>query len=370
VATSLTYAGRWTQTSGALEVASGDALTFEGAADSFTGSLGGAGRIILGHGADTLRGATISGGGVVANGANVTLAGAEVIHGSLTLNGAAVTVAATNASIGGGGTLVLSDSATNVIEGATASATLNVTSGAIRGAGDIGDGQMSLWVGASGIVHANGSVALILDTGGNSIVNHGLIEATGAGGLTITGAISNGGELAALGGNLTVDGAVNGGGNVRVSGGTADFAVAFSQNVTFGTTGMLELGQAHAYHGTITGLSHTGANSLDLRDIAYGGSTIASFSGSTASGVLTVTDGTHTARIKLAGNYLKSGFTLSSDGGGGTKVVDPTAPSDVAHALSAAMAGFSPTSGAAVSTAPATSRLRLPLLASPHTATA
>ena len=38
---------------------------------------------------------------------------------------------------------------------------------------------------------------------------------------------------------------------------------------------------------------------------------------------LTVTDGTHTANIALLGNYLASTFVASSDGHGGTLVVDP-----------------------------------------------
>jgi hypothetical protein len=36
-----------------------------------------------------------------------------------------------------------------------------------------------------------------------------------------------------------------------------------------------------------------------------------------------VTDGTHTARIALLGNYLNSTFVASNDGHGGTAVVDP-----------------------------------------------
>jgi hypothetical protein len=36
-----------------------------------------------------------------------------------------------------------------------------------------------------------------------------------------------------------------------------------------------------------------------------------------------VTDGTHTANIALLGNYLASTFVTSSDGHGGTAIVDP-----------------------------------------------
>jgi len=41
--------------------------------------------------------------------------------------------------------------------------------------------------------------------------------------------------------------------------------------------------------------------------------------------VLTVTNGTQTAKIKLSGDYLTAKFTTGSDGHGGTTVVDPTA---------------------------------------------
>jgi len=105
-------------------------------------------------------------------------------------------------------------------------------------------------------------------------------------------------------------------------------------------------GTVNAY-GQIRDFSKTGATALDLLDIAFGGSTTASFSGTATSGVLTVTNGTHTAKIKLTGNYTTSTFTVSSDSHGGTKVVDPTAPAQ-AHAFVAAMAGFAAGGGGPV----------------------
>jgi hypothetical protein len=86
---------------------------------------------------------------------------------------------------------------------------------------------------------------------------------------------------------------------------------------------------------------------LDLADIGFtSGVTKATYKGTTASGTLTVTDGTHTARIILIGNYTASTFTASSDGHGGTDVVDPPAASvgrtPPAQPLVAAMASFSP----------------------------
>jgi hypothetical protein len=71
--------------------------------------------------------------------------------------------------------------------------------------------------------------------------------------------------------------------------------------------------------------------------------------------MLTVTDGSHTANIALTGNYLSSTWTLSSDGHGGTFVVDPPATSPV----------LSPSDPAA----PVTNALDQPVVTSPGMAT-
>ena len=86
-----------------------------------------------------------------------------------------------------------------------------------------------------------------------------------------------------------------------------------AQSVIFtGTTGTLKIDHSLAYNGKITGL--TGSDGLDLSDVRYGTNTTAAFLGDASGGTLTVTDGTHTANIALVGNYLSSGWTLSSDG--------------------------------------------------------
>jgi hypothetical protein len=96
---------------------------------------------------------------------------------------------------------------------------------------------------------------------------------------------------------------------------------ASKANVTFSRgNSELKLDDSLAFTGRISGL--TGSDALDLSDVSYGANTKASFSGSTYGGTLTVTDGSHTAKIALRGNYLSSGWTLSSDGNGGTSVVD------------------------------------------------
>jgi hypothetical protein len=48
--------------------------------------------------------------------------------------------------------------------------------------------------------------------------------------------------------------------------------------------------------------------------------------------VLTVTDGTHTAKLKLVGDYTSSAFTVATDHHGGVLVTDPTRTSALAFA--------------------------------------
>ena len=105
-------------------------------------------------------------------------------------------------------------------------------------------------------------------------------------------------------------------------GATAAIDGASAQSVIFaGPTGTLVLDEATAFKGEVLGL--TGSDALDLTDVSYGSSTTATFSGNATGGTLTVTNGTETAHIALVGDYLTSGWTLSSDGHGGTVVVDP-----------------------------------------------
>ncbi len=176
-------------------------------------------------------------------------------------------------------------------------------------------------------IAANQSIgdAGLLTLGGkgkNSIVNRGILEVGGSG-------------------TLTLAGAVTGAGRVQIAGGLLDCASSFNQAVSFtGATGTLELAQSQSYSGTISGFSKSGKTSFDLDDIAFGKATTATYSGTKKGGVLTVTDGTHTATISLKGNYLSSTFIAASDGHGGTLVHDPAAPVAPPHRLIAAMAGL------------------------------
>ena len=106
------------------------------------------------------------------------------------------------------------------------------------------------------------------------------------------------------------------------NGATAEIAGASAQSVTFaGSTGILILNDALAFTGQVSGLA--GSDAIDLADVSYSPNTQVTFLGNDNGGTLTVTDGTDTANIALVGDYLSSTWDLSSDGNGGTDVVDP-----------------------------------------------
>jgi ribosomal protein L6P/L9E len=106
------------------------------------------------------------------------------------------------------------------------------------------------------------------------------------------------------------------------AGETLDLASAFAGNVTFtGPTGTLKLDNSSSFSGTVSGLA--GHDMIDFADMLFATVEPPSFSGNSQGGTLTVTDGSHTANLALLGNYLASTFVASSDGHGGTNIIDP-----------------------------------------------
>jgi hypothetical protein len=108
------------------------------------------------------------------------------------------------------------------------------------------------------------------------------------------------------------------------AGETVEVGSAFSDSVTFaGNSGTLKIDDSASFAGTVVGM--TGRDTIDFADIDPTKVQPPSFSGDSTSGTLTVSDGAHSASIALLGNYMASVFVASSDGHGGTSVVDPPA---------------------------------------------
>ncbi len=344
---------------GTIQGTAGDSVAFASSSDRLIAEAGSAflGQVFGGGGTLELAGGT---GTITGLGATGTLSGG--VTATFTGFGAYVIDAGAAWKLTGANTLAAGQTL-NVNGGLT-------NAGTLSGAGALG-GAGSLVNRALGVVNANGAAALTL--GVTTATNAGLIEATGAGGLVIQSAVKNNGTLAAQGGTLTVNGAVTGMGRATVNGATLDFASSFTQNVAFtGTAGVLELARSQSYTGRVSGFSKTGGTSLDLRDIAFVSANEATFS----RGILTVTDGTHTAHIRLAGNFTGSTFIASSDGHGGVTVIDPPnggsasvvplRPLDTAarHQFIAAMAGLGGSAAGAIHTSEA-GPVHAPILAKP-----
>ncbi|WP_439375552.1 beta strand repeat-containing protein [Bradyrhizobium sp. DASA03120] len=265
-----------------------------------------------------------SGAMTIGNGAMLPLSGDIHNTGTIELNSNGDTtdlqLIQHGITLHGGGTLVLSDSNGNLIEGTAADVTLTNVDNTISGAGHLGNGFMVLI--NEGNIIATVTNALEIDTGANTITNSGTLEATGTGGLVIDSAVSNTGLLWANGGNITAHADVNGGSALITGSATLELGGASSTGVTFDAVGngLLQLDHAINFSGLVSGFN--AGDQIDLHDILSASGASASYTANDAGtgGTLSVTDGVHTANIGLLGQYTSDEFELASDGAGGTLI--------------------------------------------------
>jgi hypothetical protein len=135
---------------------------------------------------------------------------------------------------------------------------------------------------------------------------------------------------------------LNGDGLITIPNGkTMELTGSFSGRIDFGgPTGTLIIDHAGTFNGTIGGQLTT-SDVIDFKDITAGSAASLAYSGNNSPGTLTVSDGTHTANVALLGNYSLANFTASSDGHGGTSVVDPPLVSAQTSSLDQQIALFS-----------------------------
>jgi hypothetical protein len=233
----------------------------------------------------------------------------------------------------GGGHVLLSDSDQNFISGVSQAIMFTNVDNTISGAGQIGDWQTTLV--NQGTIVATGTHALTLDSGSNVIINSGILEATGLGGLIVKSDISNSGLIWADGGNITIEGAATGSGSALVNGGVLEFFSASAINVTFtdGSLDTLVLDNPTAFTGQVFGFSGKDLDLLDLKGTAFDAGTSWIYYdnlGSGTGGTLTIyenIDGAKTVAnsIKFGnGDYTTESFVLTSNGSGGILIADST----------------------------------------------
>jgi hypothetical protein len=241
-------------------------------------------------------------------------------------------------TLSGSGQVLLSDYTANAIIDDGSAATLVNRNNTIEGAGSIGngDGNLTLVNRADGIIDANATNPLTIDTG-NTVLNYGTMEATGGGSLVIDDPVSNFGDsLLANGGNLTAENSVTGGiADVNNAILAFDSTVQRTSVNFTGSNGTLKLTDATAFSGTVAGLGNGTGNAIDLADVPYeAGVTTYSFKENKAGtqGTLTVSDGSNgpTVSLTLLGQYIASDF-----------VIGPDSPGSVAAAVTADATGSS-----------------------------
>ncbi|MGW8461486.1 beta strand repeat-containing protein [Pseudomonas sp. CLCA07] len=230
------------------------------------------------------------------------------------------------ATLTGGGQVVLSDSAQNVIFGGSTDTVLTNADNTISGAGQLGAGQMMLV--NSGLVLASGVNALVIDTGSSAVTNSGVLQASGSGGLVIESALVNSGSLWANDGNIIIHGDASGAGSATISGSAIlEFGAASDQHVTFdsGAAGTLKLDVSAAFSGSVSGFA--AGDTLDFGDIAFGSNTQITYAANDTGtgGMLSVSDGAHVTQVALNGQYAAAGLQANAEGSGSELAYDAAA---------------------------------------------
>ncbi|MGZ2410604.1 VCBS repeat-containing protein, partial [Sphingomonas sp. F9_3S_D5_B_2] len=291
-----------------LEGVSGSSLTSSNFEFDATPTVRNAGTITIGNGALLPLSGNIENSGIinlVSTGAATVL---ELIQNGITLQG--------------GGEVLLSDNAGNVITASLPSVSFTNVDNTISGAGSIGGGSLTLV--NEGIINATGTNALVIDTGDNCVVNSGTLESTASGGLQVVGDLQNDGLVLAGAGSVTIGGDVTGLGQFEIDGTALVEFGGHSTNAVLldgAATGVVVFDHASDFTGSISGLNSD--DRLDLRDVQFGETTSLNYVADGAGGgVLTVSDGVHSAQLHLVGEYQPSDFHLGSDGLGGTFVTN------------------------------------------------
>jgi fibronectin-binding autotransporter adhesin len=267
-------------TTGSIKANANSAIAIE---NSTVQNAGGGGIVVANGALGTLQGADIVGGAVQVQGtgafqavgaaslldgtksairligplsindaATLDLAGSIVNSGSISLNSAGDATELTinaNTTLSGGGQVTMGDNPANLLFGATSANTLTNVDNTISGAGQLGDGQLTLVNDAAGVINAVGSNALVLNTSSQTVTNAGLIEASGTGGLTIESTV-----LTNTGATLRA----NTGAVVRLQG-----VDVIAGSLTAAGTGVFQITSSAEFDGTGSTVNLTGSFVVD-----------------------------------------------------------------------------------------------------------
>ena len=220
---------------------SADAVTIGTTTATVNVNIGGAqfGTLTLSNAGDTL---------TIVNGDSLDAFGNITNNGSITLGGTSfgtLLVLEGNVTLSGGGSVTLGNSTANVLEGAATADTLT-NQETISGAGEIGNGSMTLV--NSGTINANQTSVLTIQDGTSAVAtNTGTLEATAGGTLKLqsTTFTNTGGTISASGSTIQVNSSTINGGNVTLTGASTlqlnTGTIQSGSTLTNSATGTIEL---------------------------------------------------------------------------------------------------------------------------------
>jgi hypothetical protein len=234
----------------------------------------------------------------------------------------------------GGGAIAMDDGSFLFGDGLAIPLTLTNLNNHITGAGTIGAGNLAL--NNQGLIDATDSaIPLIIDTGLNTVINSGTLQADANATLAVGSVLTNSGLLYANGGYLGLEGAVSGGRGIINGAGFIEFGAASNTTVTFrgGSTGRLVLDDPAHYTGTVVGFGagHNTTEAIDLPSFVFSADLSESYAPNTdgtAGGVLTLNDHAgHIAQLHFSGTYKLANFKAAPAASGGQRpgmlITDP-----------------------------------------------
>jgi hypothetical protein len=297
--------------------------------------------------------------GAIDNDGQIDVAGSNADHPATLEIGGIVALGGS-----GTGTVTLDGNFDSIVGTGDGGGILDNVNNTISGSGTIGDGHsLTLINDTAGVIDADVSCAtLTVDTGCNTIVNAGTMEATGGGRLDIDSAVCNfGGTLTAASGSVLDAHDDVSGGNATVQGGKLIFDAAASHvNVTFDNGsddspayGKLVLNDPSDFSGTISGFTGTCPDAAHSDTIELAGFNACdttlhtSYNGDDNITTVCVVDSHDalSATLNLAGYYTTDTLDFASDGNGGIDIFDPPASNSASGAstVSAGLPGPSST---------------------------
>ena len=268
--------------------------------------MGGSGNATFDGSASTL---TNNASVVVVDGSSLTLAGTIANTNAIMIapNGGNTTslLVTGSASLQGGGTISMAPSGGSYAAFITGGGTLTNADNTITGAGQIGNGNLTLVNQSQGTVNSNSGGAITINTGANTVTNNGLMEATNHSQMVIASSVSGGGTINAANSSL-----VWLTGDATISGNT--FSTGAASAIYVGRNVNNQGGSGATLDGTSAAVSNNGY--LEVRDNA-----VLTLTGSIVnSGNITTNPfGGNTTNLTIAGTATLTGGGLVNLAPGG-----------------------------------------------------